>query len=170
MQLTRAADYGIRAMIYLASLPEGKRARLPHISAATGVPSPYLSKVLQALIRAHMITSSRGPDGGFEARAGGREASVRQLIEAIDGPIFLNACVGAGDNCKRKSHCPAHPVWMRAQQAMIAILEATSVADLATRSDVTERPSKVILHVVPTQEPKDHVRLPHQPLRRMHGQ
>jgi len=138
MQLTRAADYGIRAMIHLASLPEGARARLPQISAATDAPPPFLSKVLQALIRARMVTSSRGTNGGFQALAPGRKASLRQLIEAIDGPISLNACVLAGDNCQRKAHCPAHPVWLRAQHAMMAILNATTVAELATPPAVAE--------------------------------
>ena len=102
MQLTRAADYGIRAMIHLASLPEGTRAPLPDISLATNVPPAFLSKVLQALTHSHMVASSRGASGGFHALASGRKASLRQLIEAIDGPISLNACVLAGDNCQRE--------------------------------------------------------------------
>jgi Rrf2 family protein len=137
MQLTRAADYGIRAIVYLASLPEGARAQLPSISAATDAPPPFLSKVLQALTRARMVASSRGASGGFQALASGRRASLRQLIEAIDGPISLNACVLAGDNCRRKAHCPAHPVWLRAQHAMMAILSATTVAELAARPSAT---------------------------------
>jgi Rrf2 family protein len=137
MQLTRAADYGIRAMVHLASLPQGSRAQLSSISAATDAPPPFLSKVLQALTRAHMVASSRGASGGFQALASGRKASLRQLIEAIDGPISLNACVLAGDNCQRKTHCPAHPVWLRAQHAMIAVLSATTIAELATRPSAT---------------------------------
>ena len=148
MQLTRAADYGIRAMIHLASLPEGARARLPQISAATDAPPPFLSKVLQALIRARMVTSSRGTNGGFQALAPGRKASLRQLIEAIDGPISLNACVLAGDNCQRKAHCPAHPVWLRAQHAMMAILNATTFAELAPPPSLAE-PAPGLTQCVP---------------------
>jgi Rrf2 family protein len=140
MQLTRAADYGIRAMIHLASLPEGTRAPLPDISLATNVPPAFLSKVLQALTHSHMVASSRGASGGFHALASGRKASLRQLIEAIDGPISLNACVLAGDNCQRKAHCPAHPVWLRAQQAMLAVLHATNVAELAAPETQVEPP------------------------------
>ncbi len=161
MQLTRAADYGIRAMIHLVSLPAGRRARLPHISAATGVPSAYLSKVLQTLARAEMVSSSRGRSGGFEALAAGRDASFRQLIEAIDGPMFLNVCVGAGVHCKRKSRCPAHPVWMRAQLAMTAILDGARVADLAHGWDATEPVPEVIPQIQPTQVATDRARTPH---------
>ena len=133
MQLTRAADYGVRAMIHLASLPDGCRAQLPDISLATDVPGAFLSKVLQALTRCRMVESSRGANGGYQALAPGRKATLRNLIEAIDGPISLNACVRAGDNCRRKSHCPAHLVWLRAQQAMMAVLDATTIAELAAR-------------------------------------
>jgi Rrf2 family protein len=152
MQLTRAADYGIRAMIHLASLPEGTRTQLPEISLATDVPPAFLSKVLQALTRARMVTSNRGANGGFHALALGRKASLRQLIEAIDGPISLNACVLAGDNCQRKPHCPAHLVWLRAQHAMMAILNATTVAQLATQLSVSDPTAPEIQAAAPTRE------------------
>ena len=65
MQLTRAADYAIRAMVYLATLPAQQRALLPALAQATGAPESFLSKVLQALSRAKLIASRRGQTGGF---------------------------------------------------------------------------------------------------------
>ena len=73
MQLTRAADYGVRVMVFLAGLPAGERASLPQIVKATGAPDSFLSKVLQELTRAQLITSRRGPAGGFEISGLGRE-------------------------------------------------------------------------------------------------
>ena len=61
MQLTRAADYAMRVMIHLATLPADERALLPALAAATAAPESFLSKVLQALSRARLITSQRGP-------------------------------------------------------------------------------------------------------------
>lgn len=159
MQLTRAADYGIRAMVYLASLTEGERARLPSISAATGVPLSFLSKVLQTLAHAHMIASWRGKMGGFQALPLGRKATLRQLIEAIDGRISLNACVLAGDNCQRKAYCPAHPVWLRAQHAMMAILNTATIAELAARSRIAEPTPPANQLVAPTLEAEDRASL-----------
>jgi len=66
MQLTRAADYAVRVMIHLATLPAHERASLPALAEATGAPESFLSKVLQALSRARLITSLRGQAGGFE--------------------------------------------------------------------------------------------------------
>jgi Rrf2 family protein len=134
MQLTRAADYGIRVMIHLATLPAHQRTRLPALARATGAPASFLSKVLQALCRAGFIASQRGQTGGFELLDTGHKATIREVIEAIDGPIRLNLCLVSGASCKRKSHCPAHPVWEKAQEAMMEVLNSTTVAGLALQA------------------------------------
>jgi Rrf2 family protein len=131
MQLTRAADYAVRVTIHLATLPDHQRALLPALARATGTPLSFLSKVLQALCRAGFVASRRGHSGGFELLSAGRQASLRQVIEAIDGPICLNLCLVSGASCGRKSFCPAHPIWARAQEAMLGVLETATVADLA---------------------------------------
>jgi Rrf2 family protein len=133
MQLTRAADYAVRAMIHLATLPEHERTLLPALARATGAPSSFLSKVLQRLCAAGYVTSWRGKSGGFEILPAGREVSLRALIEVIDGPVHLNSCLAPGPSCERKQFCPAHPVWARAQEAMLAVLESSTVAELAAQ-------------------------------------
>lgn len=134
MQLTRAADYGVRVMVHLAMLPEGKRALLPDLAGATDAPGSFLSKVLQALAHAEMISSRRGKTGGFAILPRGRDASMRQVIEAIDGPVSLNVCLDGGKDCERKSWCPAHAVWARAQRAMMDVLMSISVTEMAARA------------------------------------
>jgi Rrf2 family protein len=141
MQLTRAADYAVRVMVHLATLPPHERALLPALARATGAPESFLSKVLQALARARFITSRRGQAGGFEILACGRQASMRDVIEVIDGPIHLNACVVSPRSCPRSHWCPAHPVWERAQQAMLAVLSEATVAGLAAQPSVISRPA-----------------------------
>jgi Rrf2 family protein len=134
MQLTRAADYGVRVMIHLATLPDHQLTRLPALARATGAPESFLSKVLQALCHAGFLASRRGQSGGFELLALGREASLRAVVEAIDGPIRLNVCLSSGDSCKRKAYCPAHSVWEKAQEAMVEVLNKATVAQLATEA------------------------------------
>jgi Rrf2 family protein len=134
MQLTRAADYAVRVMIHLATLPEKERALLPALAQATGTPTSFLSKVLQTLSRAGLISSRRGHLGGFEILPRGRAASVREVVEAIDGTISLNVCLLHGRSCERKSWCPAHPVWVQAQKAMLDVLNTAKVEDLAARA------------------------------------
>jgi Rrf2 family protein len=134
MQLTRAADYAVRVMIHLATLPDHERALLPTLARATGTPESFLSKVLQALCRAGFIASRRGQSGGFEILPVGRQASIRAVIEAIEGPICLNLCLISGASCSRKPYCPAHPIWAQAQEAMLAVLDKATVADLALQA------------------------------------
>lgn len=131
MLLTRAADYGIRVMIHLATLPDGERASLPVLAEAAQVPKSFLSKVLQMLTRASLILSWRGNDGGFQILPAGRTATLHTVIEAVDGPLFVNVCVTSGRACKRSKHCQAHPVWIEAQDAMIEVLERRTIAQLA---------------------------------------
>lgn len=131
MQLTRAADYAVRVMIQLAKLPAHARASLSSLAGETGAPESFLSKVLQSLTRVGLIVSQRGQTGGFMITARGRRASMREVIEAIDGEICLNVCLMHGKSCPRKAHCPAHPVWERAQQAMLMVLSGASISAMA---------------------------------------
>ena len=131
MQLTRAADYGVRVMMHLAGKPAQARVSLPELAQATDAPESFLSKVLQTLARAGLITSRRGQTGGFALSVRGGEATIREIIEAVDGPIRLNICLVAGRSCSRKSWCPAHPVWAQAQQAMFEVLDRATVTQLA---------------------------------------
>jgi Rrf2 family protein len=105
---------------------------LPDIVQATGAPQSFLSKVLQGLTHGGLITSRRGPAGGFEISATGSQASMREVIEAIDGPISLNVCLSETRSCPRQGWCPAHPVWARAQAAMLEVLGAAKIADLSS--------------------------------------
>lgn len=131
MQLTRAADYGVRVMVYLSTLPDEKRALLPDLARATEAPESFLSKVLQSLAHAELISSRRGKLGGFSILPPGRQATMREVIEAIDGPICLNVCLNGSKACDRKSTCPAHPVWARAQRAMLDVLMSVTVSSLS---------------------------------------
>jgi Rrf2 family protein len=134
MQLTRAADYAVRVMIHLAGLPPGTRTSRDELAAAAECPEQFLSKVLQSLTRAGLVVSHRGNTGGFELPAAHREASLLQVIEAIEGPLRLNLCLSSDFACSRQSWCPAHAVWAEAQSAMAAVLRNATVGKLARQS------------------------------------
>jgi len=137
MQLTRAADYALRVMIHLTTLQPHERALLPALAEVADAPESFLSKVLQELTRAMLISSRRGKAGGFALLPRGRHATMREVVEAIDGPIRLNVCLTTGESCGRKLWCPAHPVWVEAQQAMLAVLDKARIEELAARQACT---------------------------------
>ncbi len=131
MQLTRAADYGVRVVVHLAGLAAGSRLSLTALAEAVEVPEQFLSKVLQRLARHGMIHSQRGMSGGFALAADAEALSLLDEVEAIEGPIRLNLCLGPGVGCTRQSWCPAHLVWAEAQEALTGVLRRASIAQLA---------------------------------------
>lgn len=131
MQITRATDYAVRVVVQLATLPKGEKARLATLGAATGVSGSFLSKVLQRLVHAGLVTSHRGTGGGFCLRPHGDKTTLLQVIEAMEGPMRLNQCLVAGLSCDRKAWCGVHPVWQRAQAALTDVLGSVTVAEMA---------------------------------------
>jgi Rrf2 family protein len=128
--VTRAADYALRATLALAGLPPGARACLSELADQCDVPPAYLYKVLKSLARAGLLAAHRGVTGGYELTARAREASVLDVVEAVNGLPMLNTCVLAG-GCHRAPTCPAHPVWQQAQERMREVLGGSRLGDLA---------------------------------------
>ena len=134
MQITRGADYAVRVMMHLVICPENALNTLPLLVKATGAPRSFLSKVLQCLCRAGYVVSRRGQVGGFAVLPAGRDASLADIVECIDGPIRLNACMFPGTHCERTALCAAHPLWAEAQGAMVAVLRSHTIAELGARN------------------------------------
>ncbi|HUN88319.1 MAG TPA: Rrf2 family transcriptional regulator [Terriglobales bacterium] len=134
MQLTRAADYAVRVMVHMAGMPAGRTVRLRTLALAVSVPESFLAKVLQTLVRAGLVISRRGPDGGFELVPSSMQASILDVVEAIDGPVQLNACLGEEGCCEHKDWCPVQSVWAEAQIAMLSVLSRDTVGELALRA------------------------------------
>ena len=131
MQLTRAADYAIRVMIHLAGFAPGTRASRAELAAASECPEQFLSKVLQSLTRAGLVISHRGNTGGFELSPAHRGATLLEIVEAVEGPIRLNVCLGTDENCTRKGWCSAYEVWSDAQEALTGVLRKATIEELA---------------------------------------
>lgn len=131
MQITRATDYATRIMIYLASLPPAVKAQSEAIAQAADVPKSFLSKLMQRLVSAGWVASSRGSGGGFELAVPRRNITLLDILETIEGETRLNLCLAEGPSCNRKDRCPAHSVWLEAQKAMVGVLRRASLEKLA---------------------------------------
>ena len=92
MQITRQADYALRAMLYLSRMPENQKAATSQIAEEQRIPPSFLAKIVSQLSIAGLIHTSRGARGGVSLARPSEEISVLEVIEAIDGPIALNAC------------------------------------------------------------------------------
>ncbi len=139
MQLTRAADYGVRVLIQLADPDSKPRSSLTGLAEAVEVSPAFLSKVLQRLVRAGFVSSRRGKRGGFELLPRARTATMLEILLALDGVPELNICLVPG-GCHRSSWCAAHPVWQEAQERMREVLSTITLEQLATRSRARRSP------------------------------
>ena len=138
MHITREGDYAVRVVVALAETPAGDIVRTEDLSHATGVPRPYLKKIIQALSRAHLVDTRQGRRGGVRLRRDPSTITLRHMVEAIEGPIHLNRCLARAGFCPRDSVCPVHPVWRRIQGVLVRELDGVTARDLA--ADVSHAP------------------------------
>jgi Rrf2 family protein len=129
-QISRRADYAVRIMIALGH--HGRETILPssEICQITDVPKPFFHKIMGDLVRARLVNSQSGPLGGFSLTQPPDYINLRQILEAVEGPICVNVCLTRPGECPRDRFCPAHGFWGQLQNSIISQLEAASLADL----------------------------------------
>lgn len=110
IRLTNLADYAVVLMCEIANAPD--RVSAQSLSAATNIPVPSVSKILNALGRGNLLVSHRGLKGGFALARPTDDISVADIVEAIDGPIALTHCTEPEDNdCGYTNICSMRPKW-----------------------------------------------------------
>ena len=130
MQIPRRVDYGLRAVIYLSDQLPGKCSSISEIAKHQGVPKKFLEKIIQDLVRAGLIQSKRGAAGGYMLARAAEVISFRDVIEALEGPIAVNACLDHGAGCDQIPRCTMIGVWNEVQQSITDVLSRTTIAAL----------------------------------------
>ena len=128
MQITRQADYALRAMLYLAQINPNERAATSQIAEVQNIPPSFLAKIISQLSIAGLIHTSRGARGGVSLARQPQEISILDVGVAIDGPIALNECTDDPSSCPFGESCPLRPLWCEAQSELIVRLRNTSFA------------------------------------------
>ncbi len=129
MQITRQADYALRAMLYLSKLAPNERAATSQIAETKKIPPSFLAKIISQLSIAGLIHTSRGARGGVTLARDAKEISILEVVEAIDGPIALNECTVSPEGCPFSEDCPIHNLWCGTQAELVEKLRNTSFAD-----------------------------------------
>jgi Rrf2 family transcriptional regulator, iron-sulfur cluster assembly transcription factor len=130
MELTKAGDYGYLGVLYLAKQPKDRIVRLSEISESEGIPEKFLAKIFQNLTRTGLVRSHRGAKGGFTLAKAADEITVKELIESVQGPIFLSRCLTSPNSCDRKKSCPLRKLWVKSQDYIIEMFKENTLADL----------------------------------------
>jgi Rrf2 family protein len=128
MQITRQADYALRAMYYLAQLEPTQRAATSQIADEQHIPPSFLAKIISQLSIAGLIHTSRGARGGVSLARSPEEVTVLEVVEAIDGPISLNECTHTSGACPFGDNCPIRPLWCDTQAELVERLRTTTFA------------------------------------------
>lgn len=139
LQITRDGEYAVRAVLFLATRPEGTLSLISEIAETQEVPRSYLSKIMQHLVKAGLVKSRRGARGGFYLGRKPEEITLRQAIEAIEGPIFLNVCLIKKGECHRDEFCPVHQVWKEAQKRLFEVLDGKTMAQLVIDGEALKK-------------------------------
>lgn len=133
MQITRQADYAVRAVLYLSRLGPTERAATSLVAQEQHIPPSFLAKIISQLSIAGLLHTSRGARGGVTLARNSKDITLLEVIEAIDGPILLNECVAEGNACTFDHACPLKPVWCDAQEELVERLKNTNFADMLAK-------------------------------------
>ena len=150
LRLTRAADYAIRAMLHVGSLPEGGFALKDEIAQAQHIPPSFTAKILRQLVKTGLLRSARGVNGGFGLARAAAEINMLDIVEGIEGPIHLTDCAPDPDHCALSHDCPASTVWLDVQLRMTAILRETTLEGLLS---APRRNRRVVYSIGPGERP-----------------
>ena len=135
MVITRATEYAVRAIIFLAQQPKDGIVLKKDICRTQEVTPAFLTKIFQPLIKAGIVNSQRGVGGGFLLAKDPSEVTMLDILEAEEGKLKLNHCLVDADFCQRDAYCSAHVVWHDAQQEMAEVLKRYSIADLVQQEN-----------------------------------
>lgn len=140
MIITRATEYAIRAVLYMACQPLGEIVLKKDICRTQEITPAFLTKILQPLIKAGIVGSQRGVGGGFFLARKPETVTLFDIVKAQEGPVYLNQCLIKDGNCAREFFCPVHGAWDEIRTEFMATLSRYDFATLAARQGALPSP------------------------------
>jgi Rrf2 family protein len=134
MQVTRAGEYAIIGLLYLAKQPAKRMVMIDEVSEAEGVPRSFLAKIFQSLAKSGFVSSHRGAGGGFSLARPAGEITLLQVLQCVEGVFALQKCVSETPECvvstTRMIDCTLCAVFTEAQNRVNEVFARTTLADL----------------------------------------
>ncbi len=134
MNISKASDYAIRGLVYMAKKPVGTVCFVKDIAKNTNSPSSFMSKIFQALAKSGLVNSFIGTKGGFTFNVKPENITIKMIVEIIDGPIVLNRCVVDKSSCQNAGNCDVHFMWLDIQKMLTKALSSYSIADFTNNT------------------------------------
>jgi len=132
MNINQATDYALRAVLYLAKQPQGKVVEAQQISQKEVIPMRFLLKIMPSLIKAGIVRSQRGVGGGYYLAKDPGEITFLDVVEALEGPVYINRCLIDYDYCSKKGAptCQIHQALAGIQEKLSAELRSHNFGHL----------------------------------------
>jgi Rrf2 family cysteine metabolism transcriptional repressor len=138
MPITTRSEYGMRAMLLLASEPDGQRMSATELAERARIPRKYLEQILRDLKSAGLIRSYAGVQGGYQLTRPTTEITAGEVVRSLD-QMNIMGCVGAASepSCDQLLGCSLRPLWQRLYAAMHEVLDSTTLQQLTESSCIT---------------------------------
>lgn len=131
MLMSKSCVYGLRASLYLASKKDGEYYSIREMSEELVISFHFLTKILQQLTADGLMESYKGPNGGVKLSEKGKNATLYDLVLAIDGPALFTECALGLPGCGSEEPCPLHESWINARTSIENMLKKTSLIEIA---------------------------------------
>lgn len=143
--LSNTSKYAIRAVIYLAlNCEENSKIGIKQISNELKIPTPFLGKILQTLAKHKLLSSTKGPHGGFGLLKSAYNISLMDIVEIIDGLDSFNMCILGLETCTdNESHCPIHSNYASIREQLKNLFQTENIGELAKR--IKESKNSIVL-------------------------
>jgi Rrf2 family protein len=140
LELSSEGRYALRALVYLAWI--GERTTADRISAEARIPRRLLARILARLSHAGLIQSEQGRGGGSRLARPAQEITLRDAVEAAEGPFGVTRCIMQNRACGTGAPCALHDAWEKGQQAILEYLQKLSLEDFITQNPSGRFPPK----------------------------
>ena len=135
LKLTKKADYALMAMKHLAECASMGSRSAKDVSDAYGIPPEALAKILQRLVKAGLLHSQHGTNGGYTLARPAHTISAFEVIQAIDGPLFITACVTVRGECDQSDRCNIREPLRKVNESIEAVLKRIKVSHMREEPD-----------------------------------
>ena len=142
LKLTKKADYGLIAMRHLAEHADLGSCSAKDLAEMYGIPQEALAKILQKLVKAQLLASQQGTNGGYVLARGPKEISALEVIRAIEGPLFLTSCSTGDTECDQVNRCNIREPLRKVSRTIEEVLSKLTLWEM---TDAQEQKSTVEL-------------------------
>ena len=135
MRLTKESEYALLGLAALATEPPGRSLSLAAVAEGQRLPREFLSKIFQKMVRHGLLVSGRGRGSGYALARSASRITVREVLEAVEGPRMLQQCLLWQEHCVDENPCPLHHRLKELHPVIVSMLESVTLADYVADSD-----------------------------------